>query len=105
MIASNVYRTIDLLFFIPRHVTHLPVRETAGRMLLCLTAFALIFVPCHLFGIEAGTPLAWVIAAVLVTLYAAAVTFALNFIFQRPLLFAIARRLKALFRRKAVNPQ
>ena len=98
MIASNVYRTIDLLFFIPRHVTHLPVRETAGRMLLCLVTFALIFVPCHLFGIKAGTPFAWVAAAVLVTLYAATVTFALNFIFQRPFFFAIARRLRALFR-------
>lgn len=94
MLLSSVYRTIDLLFFIPRTLTHLPVRDSALRMLQSLATFAAIFVPCHLCRLAPGTPAEWVRDAVLVSLFAASVTILFNLAFQRELVFSIFRRIK-----------
>lgn len=93
-ILSNLYRTLDLLFFIPRTLTHLPVRESARRMLQALATSAAIFIPCHLLRLAPETPLAWLADATLVSLFAAAVTLLFNLAFQRELVFSIFRRLK-----------
>lgn len=94
MILSNIYRDIDLLFFIPKHLTHLPVRDSALRMLQAIGTSALIFIPCHLLALNPATPLEWVRDAVLVSAFAALVTLGTNLLFQRELVFSIFRRVK-----------
>ena len=42
---SNLYRDIDLLFFIPKNVTKLPVKESLFRMLRVLILIAVIYIP------------------------------------------------------------
>jgi O-antigen/teichoic acid export membrane protein len=93
-ILSNAYRDLDLLFFIPRNLTGLPVRESALRMLQTLATAALIFVPCHLLALTPATPLEWIRDAVLATLFAALVALAVNLLFQRELTLAVLARLK-----------
>lgn len=94
VILSNIYRDIDLLFFIPKHLTHLPVRDSALRMLQAIGTSALIFIPCHLIALSPETPLEWVRDAVLVSAFAALVTLGTNLLFQRELVFSIFHRVK-----------
>ena len=41
-ITANLYRTIDLLFFVPKYITHLPVWNTLKRQSLCIIFLSII---------------------------------------------------------------
>ena len=97
MILSNVYRTIDLAIFIPRHLTHLPVREGVWRILQTLGTSAIIFLPCYWVGVNPKTPIEWVRDAVLVSAWAALVTIGINLLFQRQIILSLVRRVKLTF--------
>jgi len=97
MILSNVYRTIDLAIFIPRHLTHLSVREGVWRILQTLGTSAIIFLPCHWIGVSPETPIEWVRDAVYVSAWAALVTIGVNLLFQRHIVLSLVRRVKMAF--------
>ena len=43
-IIANIYRTIDLLFFVPKNITYLPVIKTLKRQLICLCVLSIIII-------------------------------------------------------------
>lgn len=92
-VLSNLYRDIDLLFFIPKYVTHTPARRSArrmARMVLCLAALWLAF-----YGRlpEPTRFIVWAGEAAAVTLISAAFVGAVNFAAERGEMKNVLRRL------------
>lgn len=83
MILSNLYRDIDLLFFIPSHVTGLEPKLTLKRWVNSLLEFLIILAPIFFFRVSAANYLQWFLWALLVALYAAAVVMLFGFLFDR----------------------
>ena len=105
LIASNVYRTLDLLFFTPKHVTHLPVRGSAARLLRVFLAVAAVYVPLYFFDYQpTGFP-SLVIYVVCVSLFAAAVVLLSGLIFERDEMKDVFIRLRGTLRRKKISVQ
>lgn len=97
---SNLYRTIDLMIFIPRNVTHLPIRLTLFiyiRMIICA---ALIILPFSFITITADNFIIWALWAIAVFVYACAVVLVMALIFERPQLKALIKRVKGMLKRK-----
>ncbi len=96
---SNLYRDIDLLFFIPKHVTHLPVKNTLARLLRLAVCFAL---PGLLFSRVTIAPAGyggWLVWAVVVGCAALAVTGISALLFERAALKGVLQRCKRLLKR------
>ena len=98
MILSNLYRDIDLMYFIPSKLTGTAPAETLKLMLLAVAVCALIAVPylvvlppCNGWGV-------WAISALVLALWGGLLTVALYRVFAREQfsgLIARARRLAA----------
>lgn len=99
-ILSNLYRDIDLLFFIPRLVTRLPVRNTFYRIVRIIICCVLIVLPFKSITIHATSYLEWTQSAILVGLYAALVVLLINLIFDRKILLSVMRRFRVTFAKK-----
>ena len=82
-ILSNIYRDIDLLFFIPRNLTRLPVIETAKRMFRVGINVVIIWIPFIYFDINPNGYQQWVLNAIIVGIYASVVVVVTSFIFDR----------------------
>ena len=81
---SNLYRDIDLIFFIPKYVTKLPVKETIKRIGLMIGNVIIIVVPCFLFiDIKPSDYLQWTVYAIIVVIYAFIIILASAVIFDR----------------------
>lgn len=82
-IISNIYRDIDLLFFIPRNLTKLPVIETAKRMFRIGINVVIIWIPFIYFDINPNGYMEWVLNAITVGIYASLVVVVTSLIFDR----------------------
>jgi hypothetical protein len=82
-ILSNIYRDIDLLFFIPKNITKLPVIQTAKRMLLVGISVVVICTPFIYIEINANGYFEWIFNAILVGIYACVVIVIMSLLFDR----------------------
>jgi hypothetical protein len=69
-IASNLYRSIDLLIFIPKKVTKLPIYKTLIRWLMIAISVGIIQVPLFFIKITPVTYLQWIAYAIIIFIYA-----------------------------------
>ena len=96
-VLSNLYRDVDLLFFIPKHVTGLSPVLTMKRWAYILGEFILIVLPYRFVEIRASDFLQWAEWGVIWTCYAAVVMVAFSFLFDRmELIHSTIRILKML---------
>lgn len=98
-VISNFYRDIDLLFFIPKHVTKLPVTNTLkrwGSMILC---FLIIVLMGSLIPLQVKNYFDWAILACLVALLAIIVVIFNAICFDRKAFLGLFNRLKAVIKR------
>lgn len=99
---SNLYRTVDLLFFVPRRITHNSARESVFRMIRVILNIAIICVPCFAVKIDPAGYFEWAVYAVAFVAYAAVVVTVMTLIFDRKEFFALTRRFKnMLFRNRS----
>lgn len=82
-ILSNIYRDIDLLFFIPKNVTKSSVRNTGFRILRIGATVLIIYMPFYFFEITATGYLSWVLNAMAVGVYATMAILIMSLIFER----------------------
>lgn len=82
-ILSNLYRDIDLLFYIPKYVTNLPSKLTLKRWLNSVIEFILIIIPFLFITIKAYNFVQWAEWGVLISCYAAIVVLFLGLCFDR----------------------
>ena len=94
---SNLYRDIDLLFFIPKNVTKLPVKQTLYRMLLVIVLSLISYIPfITIFNINSNGYMQWILQAVVITLCISAVTILVNYIIDKKQFKIVLERIKSL---------
>lgn len=92
-IVANAYRTIDLLFFIPKNVTHLPIGPTFWRQIRCLCILGIgILLSIRGHSIVMVSYWQWMQYAVIVSLFFAFLELLFAIVFDRPQLCAVWNR-------------
>lgn len=91
---SNIYRDIDLLFYIPKKITHLPVLSTFKRWLLSFLEIFLIFIPFKFYDIKIVGIFSWIEYAFIYIIYSALVVLLVSYIFDRKSLKCTIIRIK-----------
>ena len=97
---SNLYRDIDLAFFIPRKLTKTPVSDTFRRMAISILKCSLTALPFVLLNITCANWVEWIGWAVAVVAWGTLVCGGLAFIFERDQIQGLITRIKRLFGRK-----
>lgn len=98
-IISNIYRDIDLLQFIPRHVTHLPVKNSLKRWIRAIICFTLIYVLSSLVTISPNSYFQWVVWASVVVVVSCVILLLNALCFDRKTLIRIFYRMKGIIKK------
>lgn len=98
-ILSNLYRTIDLLIFIPKNLTKLPIKITLLRQIKVFIYGTIIYLLTFFIKINARTYVMWAIYAVIVVIIGCVVVFVLDLIIDRKQLRNVFKRLKGMIKR------
>lgn len=80
---SNLYRTIDLLYFVPKYITKGSVMESAIRMIRVILNIIVINIPCFLLNINPKGYLDWVVWAMILGAWAIFVTGVSTYVFDK----------------------
>ena len=92
-ILSNVYRDLDLLFFIPRRLTKLPVKNTVFRIINMGLSMLIILLPFRFIEVNPSGYVTWTLAAVGVGMYSLVVLTVISFIFDKSTISDVCRRI------------
>jgi predicted P-loop ATPase/GTPase len=98
-ILSNIYRDIDLLFFISKNVTKLSVRKSAYRIIRIFMSIVVIWIPFLFITINSTNYLLWMANTAIVSLFASVLVMAINFIFERSDMLNIGKRIFRMVKR------
>lgn len=90
---SNLYRDIDLMFYVPRKITGTRLVDTLGKMLACCLIAALITVPYMLLAPACDGWGAWFLHVFALGAWGVVVALAVCYVTQRRELMGIFRRL------------
>jgi len=82
-ILSNVYRDIELMFFIPRTVTELSTRRTANRILRIFASIVLIWLPLNFIEIIPTGYLSWIKDAIIIVVYSSILVLIINLLLEK----------------------
>ena len=103
MILSNIYRDIDLLFFIPKYVTGLPYKETLLNIILSFTeGIIIIFIGERIPAFNSGL-FGWCIKSIIISFIGLLVIIMFGWIFRKNLLIRISVRINNSFRHHTKN--
>lgn len=95
-ILSDIYRNLDLLFFIPKHVTKLPVKKTLYRWVKLSICTATICVPFFFIEINPYGYLYWTLYASSIGIYAIFVVALSGYIFDRDDMKSVTKRIVSI---------
>ncbi|MBQ2715053.1 MAG: hypothetical protein IJF76_05445 [Clostridia bacterium] len=96
---SNLYRTIDLIHFVPKYITHTGRAKSIGRMIRVLLNIVVICIPMFFVKFAPIDYVQWVLYALVYAVYAIAVVTITTFIFDRKELISTLKRFKSLLKR------
>lgn len=97
---SNLYRDIDLAFFIPKHVTNLPPRKSIIRMIIVVLLSIILCIPFIIcINIESDGYLMWMIQALIITTYATIIIVVINYLIDKEQFKIVLERIKRLVKR------
>lgn len=103
-ILSNIYRDIDLLFYIPHKLTKLRVRTSFYRMLRVIICFGLINWPfIQYIQIDCDNFWEWINWSGITVVYAIFVVVIINYLFDRQVFMDVVGRIKSISRKGSVN--
>ena len=98
---SNLYRTIDLLYFTPKYITGIKYHVAPLRMLRVIITITLIALPALILNVQVDSYLSWVLYAIVFGIYALIITTIITVIFDKKDFLALCNRVKNMvFRRK-----
>ncbi len=99
-VLSNLYRDIDLIFFIPKMVTRLKPVMTIRRVIrLCLLFFIVVLPVLCFIDIDAVSYIQWIMYAIPVGIWAMIVIAVGNILIERDTAKEILERIKLLLKR------
>lgn len=96
---SNLYRTVDLLYFVPKYITRTSPRMSILRMLRVSICILLINIPCLFIRIDPNGYLEWALYALAIVLWSASVSAIDMIIFDRNVSIELLRRVKNIIGR------
>ena len=102
ILLSNLARVGIQLWFVPKHITGLPFRETLFRMARLVLTGALICVPFLIWPLMPSRFVVWILYAMVLTAYATLVTAIMGWLFDRQQLIAVWKRISGITK-KAVG--
>jgi len=91
---SNLYRTIDLLHFTPKHITHAKRGKTMRRMVMVCINVLLITLPSFFVSLSVTGYFSWVLYAVCCGVYALGIVTATSFLFDKKECISLIRRFR-----------
>ena len=98
---SNFYRCVDLLFFIPKNVTHLPILPSLRRMVETLVVIVLICAASWLcLPFHPNTLMTWVGYAFCNLVLAVLLVMLFHVLFERSNIHIVVDRVRSIFKRK-----
>ncbi|NLL04344.1 MAG: hypothetical protein GX270_00830 [Clostridiaceae bacterium] len=101
LIISNIYRDIDLLFYIPKKVTKLPVMETFLRIVRSVITMVITVIPAgFIFNMVMSGYIEWILYAIAVLIYSIVVWIAVSFVSDRKQLVSVLGRFKNMINAK-----
>ncbi|MDY3874177.1 MAG: hypothetical protein SO083_03285 [Megamonas funiformis] len=98
-ILSNLYRDIDLVYFIPKYVTKLPKKKTIFRIIGVFFINIMICLPMHFINIQSDTVIRWIVDMILVMSYSIFIIGIYIFIFEKNIIKDLLSRLQNLKKR------
>lgn len=96
MLLSNLYRDVDLMFYIPRKVTKTAPSETLKFMLLAVAVCVLVAVPYLAIQPPCAGWVEWVLSAAILTFWGCLLTLAFYRMFAREQLSGLLSRARRL---------
>ena len=100
---SNLYRTVDLLFFVPKRITHNKVGVSVFRMVRVLLNIALICAPSFIIKANISGYFEWVCYAIAYMAYAAVVVTATTMLFDKKEFNSLLQRFKRMLLKNRSN--
>ena len=97
---SNLYRTIDLIFFVPKRITHNHAHISAFRIIRVFLNMAIICIPSFFVEINAAGYFKWGCYAAMYVVYAACVVTATTVLFDKKEFLSLLNRVKEILVRK-----
>lgn len=95
-VLANLYRSIDLLFFIPHNITKLKVLSTFKRMVRVAITIILILIPFFFIKLTPNNYIKWFASAIIVAIYSFATVIIVNFLLEREIFYNVINRIKRL---------
>lgn len=100
-ILSNIYRDIDLLFYIPHKLTKLKVRNSFYRILSVFICVGFIYLPfIQIIHITCMNYWEWILWALITSFYALLIVVVINYLWDRQVFINVINRIKSLFRKE-----
>ena len=100
IILSNILRAVLQLWFVPKHITHIPWRETFKRILLMFVQVVVIAEPFLAFRLlDINGFFKWITLGVPLLIYALVITLGFGWLFDRQSLLSLFGRVKFMFHR------
>ena len=93
-ILSNIYRSIDLLFFIPKYVTKLEFTKTLTRWGKILLQIILIIIIYAFIDVSCDNYISWVIEAIKISLVTIIPILLIDLIAEKQILKSLLNRIK-----------
>ena len=98
-VLSNLYRAIELAFFVPHNITKAAVSGTFRKILMMLLTIGISVAPFWFIKISADNYLQWVVCSMGVVAYTALVTLTIGFLFEKDDMKSVLRRIKRILKR------
>ena len=98
-VLSNLYRAIELAFFVPHNITKAAVSGTFRKILMMLLTIGISVAPFWFIKISADNYLQWAVCSVGVVAYTALVTLTIGFLFEKDDMKSVLRRISRILKR------
>ena len=95
-ILSNIYRDIDLMFFIPKNLTKLPVLNTLKRFVKIILLFVIIVLFGSIINYNINNYFDFIIAGIIYCSLGALIIIISDYIFERDYLRKIIQRIRLI---------
>lgn len=95
---SNLYRVIDLLFFVPKYVTKLPVIDSFLRMLWSIATIFVSVLPFCYMEVNVNSLVRWGMFSLLVAFWSLICVVVSSYVLQRSSLVSVFYRLKDIIK-------
>ena len=93
---SNLYRTIDLLYFVEKNITHISKITTIKRLIRMLINIVLVSCICIKLNIEVYTLTQWILSAIVITVIASTIIVISNLLLEKKQILNIYRRIRSI---------